>query len=91
MKAFLIFRELRIQFRDERKYQYYPAICCIPDSIVRNALSKLGLLDRTGTDLDNLIQAGELVAKHFCNERYELYDLPLFFRYRPRKYKSSPT
>lgn len=85
VKAFLVFRELRIQFRDEKKYQYCPEICCIPDSVVRNALSELDLLDDTGTNLDNLIHASELVAENFCNERYELYDLPLFFRYRKAK------
>jgi len=34
-KLFLIFRELRIQFRRTGKYQYHPAICCVPDSLIK--------------------------------------------------------
>jgi hypothetical protein len=85
VKAFLIFRELRIQFRDSGKYQYHPIICCTPDRHVRRALKALRLLDNTSHDMNNLIHASEIVAKHFCTDRYELYDLPLFFWNRERK------
>jgi hypothetical protein len=85
VKTFLVFRELRIQFHNLGKYQYHPAICCIPDTNVREALSALRLLNDTSGDFDNMIHAREIVAEYFCNENYELYDLPLFFWNREGK------
>jgi len=82
VKVFLIFRELRIQFRESGEYQYNPAICCIPDSNVRKALVTLDLSQQSSNDIDSLMVASEKVAEHFCTEAYELYDLPLFFWYR---------
>ncbi|MEM2129652.1 MAG: hypothetical protein QXZ70_03535 [Candidatus Bathyarchaeia archaeon] len=79
VKVFLIFRELRIQFRNIEKYQYHPAICCIPDSHVRNALKELGLISDDRIDVKSLISYSQIVAEHFCTGTYELYDLPLFF------------
>jgi len=80
VKTFLIFREIRIQFRETGKYQYHPAICCVPDSHVRSALVKLGLIkDATETGLQSLADCSRIVAKYFCRDPYELYDLPLFF------------
>lgn len=66
VKTFLIFREIRIQFRNIGKYQYHPAICCIPDSNVRNALRKLDLLEKPGTDINSLISSSKIVAEYFC-------------------------
>lgn len=82
VKVFLIFREIRIQFRTTGKLQYHPAICCVPDSRVRNALKKLNLIDNVGNDLGNLELVSAIVSENFCTPTYELYDLPLFFWYR---------
>jgi len=80
VKTFLIFREIKIQFRDAGKYQYHPAICCIPDSNVRKALAKLRLIQGADrTDFQSLTKCSRTVAEHFCREPYDLYDLPLFF------------
>jgi len=85
VKTFLIFREIRIQFRDAGKYQYHPAICCVPDSNVRKALAKLGLIqDAEKKDFHNLVIASRIVAEHFCKDPYELYDLPLFFWHKEK-------
>ena len=81
VKTFFIFREIRIQFRGTGKYQYHPAICCVPDSNVRKALRYLGLLDHARGNLDSLSQ---LIADEFCTKEYELYDLPLFFWYKEK-------
>ena len=68
VKLFLIFREIRIQFRNTSRYRYHPAICCVPDSHVRGALAELDLIGNLEPhDLESLIRP------------YELYDLPLFF------------
>lgn len=82
VKIFLIFREIRIQFRQTRKYQYHPAICCIPDNNVRRALKMLNLFDDVGNNISSLIRVSQFVADNFCTKAYELYDLPLFFWYR---------
>ena len=80
LKLFLIFREIKIQFANDDKYQYHPAICCVPDSHVRNALAKLDLIKNAGKrDLQSLIHCSKVIAKNFCKPPYELYDLPLFF------------
>jgi len=79
VKTFLIFREVRIQFRNTKKFQYHPSICCIPDSRVRNALKRLNLINNIGNDFKTLRSASEIVSQHFCEGSYELYDLPLFF------------
>jgi len=80
IKIFLVFREIRIQFRDTGMYQYHPAICCIPDSHVRKALAKLKLIqDAKRTDFQSLASCSRTVAEHFCRGLYDLYDLPLFF------------
>ena len=80
VKLFLIFREIRIQFRNTGRYKYHPAICCVPDSHVRGALAELDLIGSPEPhDLESLIRFSEIVAGHFCREPYELYDLPLFF------------
>jgi hypothetical protein len=91
VKLFLIFRELRIQFRDTGKYQYHPIVCCPPDSRVRQALKALRLFDSKSNNIDARIHASEIVAKQFCNDRYELYDLPLFFWIREGKPHLSST
>ncbi len=78
VKTFLIFREIRIQFRDTRKFLYHPAICCVPDSKVRSALHGLHLLDSTGNDFQTLKRASQITSANFCTDEYELYDLPLF-------------
>jgi len=82
VKLFLIFREIRIQFREAGKYQYHPVVCCVPDSNVRKALVKLKFLDTDRSNLDDMIRASRLIAGAFCTEEYELYDLPLFYWYR---------
>jgi len=83
VKTFLIFREIRIQFRDAGKYQYHPAICCVPDSNVRKALARLGLIqDAERKDFHSLVIASKIVAEHFCKAPYELYDIPLFLAWR---------
>ena len=80
VKLFLIFREIRIQFRNTSRYKYHPAICCVPDSHVRMALANLGLIENPKRyDLESYIRFSEIVAEHFCRKPYELYDLPLFF------------
>ena len=80
VKAFLIFREIRIQFQRDHKYQYNPAICCIPDRHVRLALKELDMITNSDSkDIGSLITLGAIVAENFCLEKYELYDLPLFF------------
>lgn len=84
VKVFLIFREIRIQFREVGKYQYHPTICCVPDSNVRKALFNLGILDGIKNDLNNMIKASRLMANAFCTEKYDLYDLPLFFWYKEK-------
>jgi len=90
VKTFLIFREIRIQFRDTGKYQYYPAICCVPDSNVRKALAKLGLIqDAEKKDFHNLVIASRIVAEHFCKDPYELYDLSSFFGVKKKIVKSN--
>lgn len=89
VKTFLVFREIKIQFRSTGRYQYHSIICCIPDSNVRKALKKLNLWYRTGNDINSLISASEIVAENFCTDIYELYDLPLFVWYR-EKIKKHP-
>jgi len=84
VKIFLIFREIRIQFRGTGKYQYHPAICCVPDRNVRQALKVLNIPGEVGNDIDSLLNASQSVADQFCTEAYELYDLPLFFWYREK-------
>ena len=86
VKLFLIFREIRIQFRNTGRYRYHPAICCVPDSHVRGALAELDLIGSPEPhDLESLIRFSEIVAEHFCQEPYELYDLPLFFWHKNNK------
>ena len=85
VKVFLIFREIRIQFRGTGKYQYHPTICCVPDSNVRKALISLGITNEIKNDLNNMIKASRLTAEAFCTEEYELYDLPLFFWYKEKR------
>ncbi|MCW3985306.1 MAG: ogr/Delta-like zinc finger family protein [Candidatus Bathyarchaeota archaeon] len=85
VKSFLIFRELRIQFKETGRYQYNPIVCCIPDSHVRMELTNLNLIQQAGNDIDSLIAASEMVAKYFCTNAYELYDLPLFFWHKRSK------
>jgi hypothetical protein len=82
VKLFLIFREIRIQFKDIGAYQYNPAICCIPDFHVREALRETGLLPESDNSIRSLIEASEIVANNFCSEEYDLYDLPLFFAHK---------
>jgi hypothetical protein len=82
VKVFLIFRELRIQFKELGRYQYHPAVCCIPDSHVRCALQEMELIVQNHTDIESLIRASKIVAENFCNQTYELYDLPLFFAHK---------
>lgn len=84
VKTFLIFREIRIQFREVGKYQYHPVICCVPDSNVRKALKVLGLLGDVKNDLNSMIMVSRLMADAFCTKEYELYDLPLFFWHREK-------
>lgn len=84
VKIFLIFREIRIQFREYGKYQYHPVICCVPDSNVRKALKDLGLMGEAKNDLNSMTMASRLMADAFCTEEYELYDLPLFFWYKEK-------
>jgi len=79
VKLFLIFREIRIQFRGTGLYQYDPVICCVPDGHVRNALQELKLTEDLGTSIYDYVKASEIVSSHFCTSEYELYDLPLFF------------
>jgi len=78
-KTFLIFREIKIQFRNSGNFQYNPVICCVPDSHVINALKKLGVNISDDNNIENLLKASEIVAAYFCNYSYELFDLPLFF------------
>ena len=87
VKNFLIFREIRIQFQNTGKYQYHPAICCIPDSNVRKALRELSLLSDIGNDIDSLLRISNMVAEHFCTSSYELYDLPLFLWYKEKGHR----
>lgn len=89
VKIFLIFREIRIQFRNSGKYQYHPMICCVPDSHVREALIRLNILGETGSDIDNLLEASDIVAQYFCKESCELYDLPLFLWHKESVGKAS--
>lgn len=84
VKLFLVFRELRIQFKTIGQFQFHPAICCVSDSHVREALQDLGLAQNIGTDLKSLINVSKLVAQVFCTEAYELYDLPLFFAHKEK-------
>lgn len=78
-KIFLIFREIRIQFKKSGKFQYHLSICCIPDSHVQQALIKLGIPYKEQNKIEELLKVSEIVAEHFCKFPYELYDLPLFF------------
>lgn len=78
-KVFLIFREIRIQFRKSGKFQYHPSICCVPDSHVQQALIKLDILDKRQKQIEGLLKVSEIVSKYFCEFPYELYDLPLLF------------
>ncbi len=78
-KVFLIFREIRIQFRESGNFQYHPSICCVPDSHVQQALIKLGILDKQQNQIEGLLKVSEIVSEYFCEFPYELYDLPLFF------------
>lgn len=89
VKTFLVFREIRIQFREYGKYQYHPRICCVPDSNVRRALKDLGLMGEVRNDLNSMMTASRLMANAFCTEEYELYDLPLFFWYKEEGKHSS--
>ncbi|MGD6807940.1 MAG: hypothetical protein ACQCN4_13400 [Candidatus Bathyarchaeia archaeon] len=84
VKLFLVFRELRIQFKQTGQFQFHPAICCVSDSHVREALQDLGFAQNIGSDLGSLIVASQTVAGMFCNEEYELYDLPLFFAHKEK-------
>jgi len=88
VNLFLIFREIRIQFRKTDRYQYHPAICCVPDSHVRMALADLGLIENPNRhDIESLITFSEIVAEHFCRKPYELYDLPLFLWHKTGQMK----
>jgi len=88
VKLFLIFREIRIQFRKTNEYRYHPAICCVPDYHVRRALADLGLIENQNRhDLESLIIFSEIVAEHFCRKPYELYDLPLFLWHKTGRMK----
>ncbi len=78
-KTFLIFRELKIQFRDSGKFQYHPSICCVPDTHVQQALIELNLIHKMENQLEGYLKVSEIVANYFCKYPYELYDLPLFF------------
>jgi hypothetical protein len=82
VKVFLIFREIRTQFRGTGKYQYHPTVCCVPDRNVRRALIRLGILDEIKNDLNNMVEASRRIADAFCTKEHELYDLPLFFWYK---------
>jgi hypothetical protein len=86
-KIFLIFREIRIQFRQFETFQYHPYICCVPDNHVQQALIKLGILDPMGNGVNGFLEVSKIVAEHFCQSPYELYDLPLFLT---NKEKHSP-
>ena len=89
VKLFLIFREIRIQFRNTNRYRYHPAICCVPDSHVRMALADLGLIENPKSyDLESYIRFSEIVAENFCRKPYELYDLPLFLWHKT--YRTRP-
>jgi len=81
-KIFLIFREIRIQFRASGKYQYHPAICCVPDRHVQQALIKLGILDSERNGVNGFLEVSKIIAEYFCRPPYELYDLPLFLANR---------
>ncbi len=70
VKLFLVFRELRIQFKEAGQFQFHPAICCISDSHVREALQELGLAQNVGTEISSLINASKLVAQIFCTGQY---------------------
>lgn len=85
VKTFLVFREIRIQFRDTGEYQYHPAICCVPDSRVKEAVKKLNLVNKVGNDINSLIRISQTVAKYFCTKEYELYDLPLFYGIKEKR------
>jgi len=78
-KIFLIFREIRIQFRECGKLQYHPSICCVPDTHVQEALIKLSTLDNKQSTFEGFLKVSKIVAEYFCKTPYELYDLPLFF------------
>jgi hypothetical protein len=84
VKLFLVLRELRIQFKNTSQFQYHPVVCCVSDSHVREALQELGYAQNMGSDFGSLIVASQLVADLFCNETYELYDLPLFFAHKEK-------
>lgn len=86
-KVFLIFREIRIQFRKSGKFQYHPSICCVPDSHIEKAVTNaLPILDKSDeSEMDKiewLLKISDNVAKYFCTSSYELYDLPLFFAHK---------
>jgi len=66
VKLFLVFREIRIQFRKTGEYQYHPAICCVPGSHVRSALAEVGLIeDAKNNSLQSLIRCSKIVSEHF--------------------------
>jgi len=90
-KVFLIFREIRIQFRNLGKYQYHPAICCVPDNHVEDAITDpaiFGLISKSekyGMErVEWLLKISEKVAELFCKPPYELYDLPIFLAHKSR-------
>jgi hypothetical protein len=84
VKLFLVLREIRIQFKTTGQFQFHPAVCCVSDSHVREALQELGFAQNIGSDFGSLIVASKLVADLFCNGTYELYDLPLFFAHKEK-------
>lgn len=89
-KVFLVFREIRIQFRRLGQFQYDPVICCVPDSHIEQAVtSALGIVDESQRNrverIEWLLEISKGVAEYFCTPYYELYDLPLFFAHKERR------
>lgn len=90
-KTFLVFRELRIQFRELERYQYHPSICCVPDSHVEESITNiLGILIKSKKyeteKVEWLLKISRKVAECFCRTPYELYDLPLFYAHKESAY-----
>ncbi len=80
-KVFLIFREIRVQFKKSGKFQYDPSICCVPDKHVEKTVTAIFPINSRPekNGIEWLLKISERVAEYFCTSSYELYDLPLFF------------